>query len=153
MSFFKRSATFAKFAGVVALSLILSGCVTLKGGGQLAGPEQPFTGVKEIKYATVLNTVARSPQPAFLEEYDPDNCDSACQKQHDVVDALADKYAGKVRFYRVTTSEDEFKSDLEYPVYMIVRSPLQVYATESGVKTVDELSKFIDEALAEMDKN
>lgn len=150
MSFSKRSAF---LASVLTLSLLLGGCVTLKGGGQLAGPEQPFTGVKEIKYATVLNTVARSPQPAFLEEYDPDNCDSACQKQHDVVDALADKYAGKVRFYRVTTSEDEFKSDLEYPVYMIVRSPLQVYATESGVKTVDELSKFIDDALAEMDKS
>lgn len=151
MRSFTKSA--ASLAGVLALSLILSGCVTLHGGGQLAGPEQPFTGVKEIKYATVLNTVARSPQPAFLEEYDPTNCDSACEKQHDVVNALADKYAGKVRFYRVSTSDDEFKSDLEYPVYMIVRSPLQVYATESGVKTVDELSKFIDEALAEMEKN
>ena len=135
-----------------SLAFVLSGCVHVRSVGQLSGPEEPFVGVKEISYETVLYTVARSPQPAFIEEYDPDICFSDCQKQHEVVDALAQKYAGKVRFYRVTTSESDFRSGFAYPIYSMVKSPLRTFATESGVKTADELAKFIDDALAEMDK-
>ena len=53
-------------------------------------------------------------------------------------------------FFRVTSSEEEFQSGVSYPVYYMVKPPLLVYDTASGVKSEAQLKAFIDEAYAEM---
>jgi hypothetical protein len=109
--------------------------------------------VSEITYETILTTVLLSELPVFLEEYDPGSCDTACLDQHKLVDELAVAYAGRVRFYRITTSEAEFSTGIVYPVYYVIRpSSLRVFDVESGIKTKEELTKFLDDALAALAK-
>lgn len=106
--------------------------------------------VQEIGYEAMLTVVANSALPVFVEEYDPKHCDADCAAQHQVVNTLAAAYKDKVRFVRVTTSEEEFQSGVAYPVYYMVKPPLQVYDTESGAKSEAQLKTFIDEAYAAM---
>lgn len=106
--------------------------------------------VQEIGYDSMLTVVAKSSLPVFIEEYDPKHCDAACAAQHQLVNNLAEAYRGKINFFRVTTSEEEFQSGLAYPVYYMAKPPLLVYDTESGVKSEAELKTFIDEAYAAM---
>lgn len=106
--------------------------------------------VQEIGYDAMLTVVANSALPVFVEEYDPRHCDADCAGQHQVVNTLAAAYKDKVRFVRVTTSEEEFQSGVAYPVYYMVKPPLQVYDTESGAKSEAQLKTFIDEAYAAM---
>jgi hypothetical protein len=109
--------------------------------------------VGEITYETILTTVLLSELPVFLEEYDPGSCDTACLDQHKLVSELAVAYAGRVRFYRITTSEAEFSTGIVYPVYYVIRpSSLRVFDVESGIKTKEELTKFLDDALAALAK-
>lgn len=109
--------------------------------------------VREITYETILTTVLLSELPVFLEEYDPGSCDTACLDQHKLVSELAVAYAGRVRFYRITTSEAEFSTGIVYPVYYVIRpSSLRVFDVESGIKTKEELTKFLDDALAALAK-
>lgn len=109
--------------------------------------------VGEITYETILTTVLLSELPVFLEEYDPGSCDTACLDQHKLVNELAVAYAGRVRFYRITTSEAEFSTGIVYPVYHVIRpSSLRVFDVESGIKTKEELTKFLDDALAALAK-
>ncbi|MBX9941971.1 MAG: hypothetical protein K2Y32_22080 [Candidatus Obscuribacterales bacterium] len=157
-------------------SLALTGCAPLHGvksdfsqssgtgGGEkptadqppapVLPPSTPAQGqVGEITYGTILTTVLSSELPVLLEEYDPSSCDSACLEQHKLVDELAVAYAGRVRFYRITTSEAEFSTGVIYPVYYLVRpGSLRVLDAESGIKSKEELTKFLDEALAALAK-
>jgi hypothetical protein len=129
----------------------LTACTVVTAGRNDESVKPPsFLSVQEIGYESMLTVVAKSALPVFIEEYDPKHCDSACTAQHQLVNNLAEAYKGKVNFFRVTTSEEEFQSGLSYPVYYMVMPPLQVYDTASGAKSEAELKTFIDEAYAEM---
>lgn len=110
-------------------------------------PSSPF--VQEISYDSMLTVVAKSSLPVFIEEYDPAHCGPGCRKQHEVVNDLAVQYRGKFNFYRVTTSEAEFKAG-RYPVYYAAKATLQVYNQTAGIKSEAELKSFIDQAYAAM---
>ncbi len=129
---------------VVALSVV-SACSLITVSVHV--PKSPF--VPEIKYDSMLSVVAKSLLPVFIEEYDPAHCDAGCHKQHEIVNELAAQYQGKLNFYRVTTSEAEFKAG-SYPVYYIATATLQVYDQAAGIKSEAELKSFIDEAYAAM---
>ena len=139
---------------LAALSITLvalSACSVVTVGRSDDGIKPPSSLlVREIGYESMLTVVAKSALPVFIEEYDPKHGDSSCTAQHQLVNNLAEAYKGKVSFFRVTTSEEEFQSGLSYPVYYMVMSPLQVYDTASGAKSEAELKTFIDEAYAAM---
>jgi hypothetical protein len=134
----------------VPLSLLTACSVASVGGNHGALKPPVILSVQEIGYESMLTVVAKSELPVFIEEYDPKHCDNACAAQHRLVDNLAETYKGKVSFFRVTTSEEEFQSGVSYPVYYMVKPPLLVYGTASGTKSEAQLKAFIDEAYAEM---
>lgn len=140
---------------LACLGLALSACAPLAGvkGGDLdVEVPQPPPLVTQVTYATMLGTVGKSTVPAFLEEYDPLMCDAACVKQHQVVEEAAAYFRERkveIRFYRVTTDESEFQTDeaVVFPIYYIVRPGLRLVDADYGVKTKEELIKFVEEVL------
>ncbi|HNB17860.1 MAG TPA: hypothetical protein PLC15_20910, partial [Candidatus Obscuribacter sp.] len=72
--------------------------------------------------------------------------------QHQVVEEAAAYFREKkvdIRFYRVTTDESEFQTDVAvvFPIYYIVGPRLRLIDADYGVKTKEELIKFVEEAL------
>lgn len=139
------------------LGLALAACAPLtgvKGGNVDVEVPQPLPPplVTQVTYATMIGTVGKSTVPVFLEEYDPLMCDAACVKQHQVVEEAAAYFREKkvdIRFYRVTTDESEFQTDVAvvFPIYYIVGPRLRLIDADYGVKTKEELIKFVEEAL------
>ena len=149
---FKRfSATIVVSIGLIlalASSIVL---IQFGTGGNLfstAAPYSPY--VAEITFKDMLATVGQSKLPVFLEEYDPAYCDQSCETQHQVVNDLAQTYQGKINFYRVAGNSSEFRTGLVLPLYFMIDPPFSVYDIESGVKTEAQLTKFIDDAYAEI---
>lgn len=136
----------ALFASVAAAAYMVVG----PAGGiwSTVAPYSPY--VQEITFKDLISTVGQSKLPVFIEEYDPNNCDASCQMQHDIVNDLAQTYQGKINFYRVSNNSSEFRTGTVSPVYFMVDPPFSVYDTESGVKTEAQLTKFIDDAYAEI---
>lgn len=131
-----------------ALLMILGGCSLTSVKADDSGTTENL--VREIKYDDMLTVVTASPLPVFLEEYDPATCRSKCLDQHKVVDNLARRYKGKVQFFRVVTDESEFASGVQQPVYYVATPTLQVFDTDSGLKSEEELAAFLDAAVARM---
>jgi hypothetical protein len=137
---------FGLIVSALVLALALSGCSLTPVKADDSGTSENI--VREIRYDAMLTIVTASNLPVFLEEYDPAVCESKCQAQHKVVEKLAQRYKGKVQFFRVITDESEFESGVTQPVYFVATPALQVYDTDSGVKSEEELAAFLDAALA-----